>query len=385
MKGRIWLTALSLLLIMGILSPSVGAQEKVGNKTFREVKDFKGGHFDGTHKKGSNLVLNRGKLHKGTDTSGRYHGGDYYYGRWTAPVDAVDFDEAIASWQAVTPEGTWVEVELRARTEAGWTGWYSMGVWHSNDQPFQRHSVSGQRDEQGRVATDTLVMNHPASQVQARVTLFTEDRFLSPTLRSFGIAFSRGENEPGKVPFRGVTSSLDVPMRSQMIYPDGGEVWCSPTSTSMVMAYWANVTGKREWNQPVPTVVKGVWDYVYDGGGNWPYNTAYAASRGLEGKVVRMESMAEMERWVEAGVPVIISLAFKEGELTGSPIKSSGGHLLVVRGFDKNGDVLVNDPAGPADEQVRFTYKRAELEKLWLKHSNGTTYLIHPPGWKTPK
>lgn len=151
------------------------------------------------------------------------------------------------------------------------------------------------------------------------------------------------------------------------------------------MAYWANVTGKREWNQPVPTVVKGVWDYVYDGGGNWPYNTAYAASRGLEGKVVRMESMAEMERWVEAGVPVIISLAFKEGELTGSPIKSSGGHLLVVRGFDKNGDVLVNDPAGPADEQVRFTYKRAELEKLWLKHSNGTTYLIHPPGWKTPK
>lgn len=385
MKGRFWLTALSLLLIMGILSPSVGAQEKVGNKTFREVKDFKGGHFDGTHKKGSNLVLNRGKLHKGTDTSGRYHGGDYYYGRWTAPVDAVDFDEAIASWQAVTPEGTWVEVELRARTEAGWTGWYSMGVWHSNDQPFQRHSVSGQRDEQGRVATDTLVMNHPASQVQARVTLFTEDRFLSPTLRSFGIAFSRGENEPGKVPFRGVTSSLDVPMRSQMIYPDGGEVWCSPTSTSMVMAYWANVTGKREWNQPVPTVVKGVWDYVYDGGGNWPYNTAYAASRGLEGKVVRMESMAEMERWVEAGVPVIISLAFKEGELTGSPIKSSGGHLLVVRGFDKNGDVLVNDPAGPADEQVRFTYKRAELEKLWLKHSNGTTYLIHPPGWKTPK
>ncbi len=119
--------------------------------------------------------------------------------------------------------------------------------------------------------------------------------------------------------------------------------------------------------------------------GRKSYNTAYAASLGLEGKVVRMESMAEMERWVESGVPVIISLAYQEGELTGSPIKSSGGHLLVVRGFDNYGDVLVNDPAGPTDDQVRFTYKREELERLWLKHSNGTTYLIHPPGWKTPK
>lgn len=354
MKERLGFVALSLLLILGIWSPMAEAQGKVGNKSFREVKDFKGGHFDGTHKKGSNLVLNRNRLHKGTDPSGRYHGGDYYYGRWTAPVDAVDFDEGIASWQAVTPEGTWVEVELRARTEVGWTGWYSMGVWHSHDQPFPRHSVSGQKDEQGRVATDTLLMNHPASQVQARVTLFTENRLLTPTFRSLGLTLSLGENEPGRVPFGGVPSSLDVPMRSQMIYPDGGEVWCSPTSTSMVMAYWANITGKSQWNRSVPTVVKGVWDSVYNGAGNWPFNTAYAASRGLEGKVVRMENMAELERWVETGVPVIISLAFEKGELTGSPIQSSNGHLLVVRGFDKHGDVLVNDPAGFIMYQVVF-------------------------------
>ena len=27
---------------------------------------------------------------------------------------------------------------------------------------------------------------------------------------------------------------INVPECSQMVYPDGGEVWCSPTSTSMV-------------------------------------------------------------------------------------------------------------------------------------------------------
>lgn len=378
-----------MLLAVGILSPAVEAKdknkEKVGNKSFVEVKKFNKGIFDGTRKKGKKLILNKRALQKGTDTSGRYNGGDYYYGRWTAPVNRLVFDEAIASWQAETPAGTWLEMELRARTAEGWTRWYSMGVWHSNEKPFKRHSVAGQRDDQARVATDTLVMNQQASQVQARVTLFTEDPSRSPTLRSYGITFSQGDNEPGRVPFTGVTTALNVPMRSQMIYPDGGEVWCSPTSTSMVMAYWARITGNRSWDQSVPTVVKGVWDHVYDGGGNWPYNTAYAASAGLEGKVVRMESMAEVERWVRAGVPVIISLAYQEGELTGSPIRSSPGHLLVIRGFDQKGDILANDPAGPTDDQVRFTYKREELERLWLKHSNGTTYLIHPQGWRTPK
>ncbi len=29
-----------------------------------------------------------------------------------------------------------------------------------------------------------------------------------------------------------------MPLRSQMIYPNGGEVWCSPTSVAMLLAYW---------------------------------------------------------------------------------------------------------------------------------------------------
>ena len=31
-----------------------------------------------------------------------------------------------------------------------------------------------------------------------------------------------------------------------MIYPDGGSVWCSPTSLSMVLSYWDGYTGPRE-------------------------------------------------------------------------------------------------------------------------------------------
>ena len=68
-----------------------------------------------------------------------------------------------------------------------------------------------------------------------------------------------------------------------MVYPDGGEVWCSPTSTSMVLAYWAGDTGPCE--PRVRAAVEGVYDWVYDGHGNWPFNTAYAATAGPGGHV----------------------------------------------------------------------------------------------------
>ncbi|PTX58907.1 peptidase C39-like protein [Melghirimyces profundicolus] len=384
MKRKIVFAVLVLGLVFGGWTPGAEAKEKTGGeKSYHEVSNFTGGRYEGTKEEGG-LALDPGSAMREKDAAGKYNGGTYYYGRWTAPVHAVSFEEAIASWQAVTPKGTWMEVELKARTKKGWTKWYSMGVWHEHDQPFQRHSVRGQGDRDGYVAVDTLKLKKSATAVRARVTLFTEDLSQTPVLRSYGIAFSKGKDKPGRVPSRGATPALDVPMRSQMVYPDGGEVWCSPTSTSMVMAYWANVTGNRDWDQRVPEVVEGVWDYVYDGGGNWPFNTAYAASKGLEGKVVRLSSLAEVERWVRAEVPVIISLGYKEGELTGSPIPSSPGHLLVIRGFDDKGNVLTNDPAGPSNESVRITYDRGEMERLWLEHSNGTVYLIHPRGWKTP-
>jgi Peptidase_C39 like family len=175
---------------------------------------------------------------------------------------------------------------------------------------------------------------------------------------------------------------LAVPECSQMVYPDGGEVWCSPTSTSMVLAYWQTATGPCE--PRVRAAVDGVFDWIYDGHGNWPFNTAYAASQGLEGYVARFTSMAQLEPWIAAGVPVVISYAWKKNELTGAPIPSSNGHLAVLAGFDAAGNPVVNDPAAPSDDTVQRTYLRSELERLWLETSGGTAYLIYPQGRAVP-
>ncbi|MBA4541443.1 MULTISPECIES: C39 family peptidase [Thermoactinomyces] len=389
MRLPVWRVLLVLVLSFSFTIPAASAKEQMKDKITRtkaysEFRNFGIGAHAGTRFSGKALRLNPLALKSGTDTAGKYNQSSYYYGQWTSPVIKKTFLEAIASWQANTPTGTWSEVELRSRVDGKWTKWYSMGVWLQGDTPFKRHSVNGQGDANGTVATDTLILKKTATAVQARITLFTTDPMLTPDFRSLGITFANGSDRPGIVPGTGLVSDLDVPLRSQMVFPDGGEAWCSPTSTSMVMAYWARVMNRPEWNRTVPDVVNGVWDYVYDGAGNWPFNTAYAASLGLEGKVIRVSSLAELERWTTAGVPVIVSIAYKPGELDHTPIPSSNGHLLVIRGFDQNGNVLTNDPAAPSDDQVRITYDRTQFESVFLKHSNGTAYLIYPRGWPVP-
>jgi hypothetical protein len=58
--------------------------------------------------------------------------------------------------------------------------------------------------------------------------------------------------------------------------------------------------------------------------------------------------------------------------------------LLVLVGFDMQGNPIVNDPASPSDSAVQHTYLRSEFEPLWLQASGGTVYLIYPQGASVP-
>jgi hypothetical protein len=89
-----------------------------------------------------------------------------------------------------------------------------------------------------------------------------------------------------------------------------------------------------------------------------------------------MSGLREVEDYISAGVPVVISIAFARGQLTGAPLSSSNGHLLVVVGFEADGDVVVNDSSAPANSSVRRVYDRAQLERIWIAASGGTAYVI---------
>jgi hypothetical protein len=195
-------------------------------------------------------------------------------------------------------------------------------------------------------------------------------------------------------------TELAVPPFSQELhrghYPqwdNGGEAWCSPTSTSMVLGYWGSGPSAADtaWVDPpvdpqVDYAARNVFDYPYDGAGNWPFNTAYASRFGLEGFVTRLRSLAEAESFLASGIPLVVSVSFKEGKLDGAGY-STNGHLLVIRGFTRSGDVIVNDPASHLiadDTRVRVIYDREQFENTWVPHSGGIVYVIHPAGHPLP-
>jgi hypothetical protein len=281
------------------------------------------------------------------------------------------FTQAIVSWEASAPDGTWIEVRARALVDGRWTRNYVMGVW--SESPM-RHSVEAQKDESGQVATDTLVLTRPATALQLSVTLVSAHPPRSPVLRGLHAVVSTGEPPPSRLdPDQRVWGiDLAVPQQAQGLYPGGG-VWCSPTSTSMVLGYWG-------FRVPVPETAANVHDWMYDGTGNWPFNTAFAAARGgpsLEAFVTRLYQVEQLERLIAAGLPVVASVSFDRHEITNAPIASTNGHLIVVRGFDVRGDVIVNDPAAPWDDLVHLTYARQSFDRAWSR-SGRMIYLIHP-------
>ncbi len=325
---------------------------------------------------------------KDTDPTGTR----YWVGEAISPEVPVGFgfQGALPSWNVETPPGTWIETQLRIRSQGQWTRWYSLGVWARDDSTLRRQSIPDQQDEDGQVYVDLVVLKEKPTGGQAyqvKTRLFSLTPQISPQLHSLAVAVSTVPQDPQRLQPGDPQlweRVLALPECSQMVYPDGGEVWCSPTSVAMVLGYWrGDLTSACE--PQVRSAVQGVFDWVYDGYGNWPFNTAYAATQGLESVVARFTSLAELEPWIGAGVPVVFSFAWQQGELQGAAIPDSDGHLAVLVGFDAQGDPVVHDPAAATDSEVKRTYDRAQLETLWLKYTGGTVYLIYPPDWSIPR
>ncbi|MET8568177.1 peptidase C39 family protein [Streptomyces sp. NPDC004783] len=314
------------------------------------------------------------------------------YATWTSPVHrlAVPSTEVIASWNAHTPGGTWLQVELRGTYSDGTdTPWYVMGRWAAGDQDIKRTSVDDQGDGRSSVWTDTFSVDDASSGLRLvsyrlRLTLYRRPGTgLTPTVWRLGAMGSDIPDRftvPASTP--GLARELSVPRYSQEIhkgqypeYDNGGEAWCSPTSSQMIIEYWGGRLTEEQlaWVDPsyadpqVCHAARHTYDHQYAGCGNWPFNAAYAATfEGLQGVVTRLGSLTDLETLIAAGIPAITSQSFLEKELTGAGYGTSG-HLMTVIGFTADGDVIANDPASDDNEAVRRVYKRREWENIWLR------------------
>jgi hypothetical protein len=296
---------------------------------------------------------------------------------------AMDWNELIVSWNAAAPAGTFLKIEARAILPDHQTAYFTLGRWSLDGRTFPRTSVPGQKDADGRVETDTLVLNELAGAAQVRVTLGGTNSEM-PKLKFLGLSFCNSRAQPAQHSSNPAAwgKIIPTPEHSQLSYPQG-KGWCSPAAVSMVLSRWAAVLHRPELKVDVPVVAAKVFDDDYGGTGNWPFNTAFAGSfPGMRGCVSRFDDITELEDWIADGIPVVISAPWN---LLQPGRKDTGhGHLVVCIGFTKDGDVVINDPAtNPKRGTVRRIYRRANVIRAWAT-SHNTVYLIYPVGAQLP-
>jgi hypothetical protein len=387
--------------------PSPATGRDIAYRRFRLPDDLSAGESAGVGAGPEGLVLAAptGQVPHPDDATRRYDAAT-----WTAPPVRAGFavEQVVPSWAAETPPGCGIVVELRGwHGDAPATRWYELARWAADDEPFGRTSVPGQVDADARVDTDTLVVTGATvTGWQARVTLLRPaGADATPALRVLGAVASGprptvtpGAHRAAAGEPAGWGRVLDVPRYSQRLHGGaerrwggGGDSWCSPTSVAMVLDFWGAGPRPDRYADLVPAgprpavthAARSCYDPAYGGPGNWSFNTAYAAGHGLDAFVTRLRSLAEAGAFVAAGIPLVLSAAFRRGDVPGLDYDTRG-HLMVLVGFTADGDPVLNDPYAPDDARVRRTVDRHRFEAAWQSGSGGIAYVIRPPDVPLP-
>ncbi|MEM1446423.1 MAG: C39 family peptidase [Planctomycetota bacterium] len=330
-------------------------------------------------------------------------------GHWTSPVvtsreaGVPGLTEFLPSFNVDAPKGTGIRVlvrvwrgesetigeddELVTRDErwvSGWSPWLDLDGWGEN-RGTGRGSET--RFAGGKVSVDWIELNSatPADAYQLRVELVSFDSTHQldtpgPAVRLVQIVASSpidGDALASHASREAIDPASVRPIDHAVPYfrqsangPALGPRTCSPTSTSMVLNFFGHSVDPR-------LVSEAIYDRRYFLFGNWPRAAAYASTYGHRATIERFRTWHDLEATLHAGSPVIASIRFKEGEFPSNRMKSTNGHLIVIRGLDDNGDAIVNDAAFDDGSGERVILKAEELARAWIG-KGGVGYVIEP-------
>ena len=310
-------------------------------------------------------------------------------GTWTGPQVETEFQftDFIASFNATTPPDSGVTLDVRVEQDGVWSPWVYLQSWGKTLTPPDRTT----HWDNGHVSIDTLMLDKPATQYQCRIRLIsfdTDAKSPRPSVRRLSVCYSgvvadpqrrekilKGSKDPTTQPVSPGewARDLPVPFRGQGDVKNPKSIRkliCSPTSTSMVLQYYGIDRTTLE-------NATAIYDPQYDMFGNWGRAVARAGELGLDAYLMRFRNWDQVHQMIARGVPVIASIRFRKGEVKGFLYEFTKGHLLVIRGFKPNGDVIVNDPARK-DKGNGVVYSADELAKAWFNHG-GVGYIFEKP------
>lgn len=291
------------------------------------------------------------------------------------------FDDLIVSWNVDVPAGAGfcVEVQVAQKADSAgqsdWSPWLYLGDW-GRAAPEQERllTFSG-----GKVRVDYLRTNRPMQSVRWRLRALGGEPGQELGIAGLAMCFSDSRSfvlAPAALARPAATLAgtlasrdLQVPSRSQRLEdPALASRICSPTSVAMVLDYHGHGHATAE-------VARRLYDPTHDLYGNWPRAVQGAWTLGVPGVLARFCDWRAVEEVLAHGLPLILSIGVKAGQLRGAPYEKTSGHLIVLRGFDEQGRALCNDPAADSLSGVARRYAREDLELVWMKRG-GLAYVI---------
>ena len=147
---------------------------------------------------------------------------------------------------------------------------------------------------------------------------------------------------------------LDVPHQQQT---ETG--WCLPACVAMVTAYWQHPLRQTD-----------VARWLGARGVGTPASRIQRLARHGFEVIYRTGSLAELEMWIDQGVPSIIFL--RTGELPYWQVDTP--HAVVLAGLEANNAYLFD----PAVESAPVTVSSGDLMLAWL-HFDYTYVVLHLP------
>ncbi len=102
-----------------------------------------------------------------TRTSGTAPGEVVLTSREISP--GINWDELVASWNV--PKGIYLKAEARGVYPDHTTKYYTLSLWSDDTSKHPRESVRRQRDSDGTVDTDTLILKRHGAKAQLRLTI----------------------------------------------------------------------------------------------------------------------------------------------------------------------------------------------------------------------
>ncbi len=217
---------------------------------------------------------------------------------------------------------------------------------------------------------DEFVASPPAERV--RLVLRVAGARAAPLTAPWFVSLSAWSPAVSEETSAGGSARLVVPAVSQM--EEDAAVRsriCSPTCVAMVLAYYGASVA-------VADLAREIFQPDLDIYGVWPAAVCTAGRHGIAGYLLRFPDWSAAEWCLAQGMPIIASVRYGAGELTGAAVSETLGHLLVLTGHADDA-VFVNDPAAPTASGVSRRYRLDELRRVWLERAGVGYVLFRPP------